>query len=109
MSPGELEAVARVLDGARREAETALATLVQRVDEACAFVADGHRTVKAWGRAACNWSGAEAAGFVRVGRMFAKLPAAVGAAGRGELGVAQLHVLARVVANPRVGEHLAGW
>ena len=107
MSPGELEAVARLLDGARREAEVALATLVQRVDEAGAFVADGHRTVKAWGRAACNWSGAEAAGFVRVGRMFAKLPAAAGAAGRGELGVAQLHVLARVVANPRVGEHLA--
>ena len=107
MSPGELEAVARLLDGVRREAETALAVLVQRVDEACAFVADGHRTVKAWGRAACNWSGGEAAGFARVGRMFAKLPAAAGAAGRGELGVAQLHVLARVVANPRVGEHLA--
>ena len=35
------------------------------------------------------------------------MPAAAGGAGRGELGVAQLHVLARVVANPRVGEHLA--
>lgn len=107
MSPAELEVLARRLDGERRRVEAALATLVDRVGASGAFGRDGHRSVKAWGRAACNWSGAEAARFVKAGRMLARFETAATLAQAGELGVAQLHALAQVVSNPRVAEHLA--
>jgi len=100
MAPAELEALARELDGLRRAAETALATLVSRVEEAGAHRRDGHRSVRAWGMAACNWSLPESARFVKAGHLLARFQSAAG------LGVAQLHALAAVAANPRVAEHL---
>jgi len=100
MSPAQLEALARELDGVRRAAETALATLVARVEEVGAHRRDGHRTPRAWGMAACNWSLPEAARFVKAGHLLARFPSAAG------LGVAQLHALAAVAANPRVSPHL---
>jgi hypothetical protein len=100
MSPADLEALARELDGVRRAAETALATLVSRVEESGAYRVDGHRTARAWGMAACNWSLPESARFVKAGHLLARFPSAAG------LGVAQLHALAAVTANPRVAEHL---
>ena len=106
MLPADLEALARRLDGERRRVEAALATLVHRVGEAGAYANDGHRSAKAWGRAACNWSGGEAARFQKAGRMLARFESAATAASAGEIGVAQLHALAAVVANPRVVEHL---
>ena len=107
MSAAELGVLARGLDGERRRVEAALAMLVDRVGSACAFGADGHRSVKAWGRATCNWSGGEAARFVKTGRMLARLESAATAAAAGELGVAQMHALGQLVGNPRVAEHLA--
>ena len=107
MSPAELELLARGLDRERRQIEAALATLVDRVGSACAFGADGHRSLKAWGRATCNWSGGEAARFVKTGRMLARFESAATAAANGELGVAQMHALGQLVGNPRVAEHLA--
>ncbi len=106
MSPADLEVLARGLDGDRRRVEAALATLVHRVDMAGAFTGDGHRSVKAWGRATCNWSGGEAARFVKTGRMLARFDSAATAASNGELGVAQMHALGQLVGNPRVAEHL---
>ena len=106
MSPADLEGLARRLDGERRRVEAALATLVHRIDVAGAFTADGHRSVKAWGRATCNWSGGEAARFLKSGRMLHRFQSAAVAAEGGELGVAQMHALGQVVGNPRVAEHL---
>ncbi len=100
MAPAQLEALARELDGVRRAAETALATLVARVEEVGAHRHDGHRTARAWGMAACNWSLPEAARFVKAGHLLARFPSAAG------MGVAQLHALAALAANPRVAEHL---
>ena len=100
MSPAQLEALARELDGVRRAAESALATLVQRVEESGAFRRDGHRGARAWGMAACNWSLPEAGRFVKAGHLLARFPSAAG------MGVAQLHALAAVAANPRVSPHL---
>ncbi len=107
MSPADLEVVARALDSDRRRVEAALATLVNRVESAGAFGSDGHRSGKAWGRATCNWSGGEAARFVKTGRMLARFESAATAAAAGEIGVAQMHALGQSVANPRVAEHLA--
>ena len=100
MSPADLEALARELDGVRRAAESALATLVSRVEESGAYRSDGHRGVRAWGMAACNWSLPESARFVKAGHLLARFPSAHG------LGVAQLHALAAMAANPRVQPHL---
>jgi hypothetical protein len=107
MSPAEAEAFARALDRERRKYEAAIATFVHRVGESGLFSADGHRTPRAWGKAACNWSGAEAGRFVKAGAMLARLPSAGALAADGELGVAQLHALAQVTSNPRVQDALA--
>jgi hypothetical protein len=60
MSPAALVDVAQQLDVHRRVAEAQQALLLQRIDAVGAHVVDGFRQVAGWGRAACNWSGAEA-------------------------------------------------
>ena len=107
MSPAEREAYARGLDRERRRAEAKVAMFVHTVEQIGGHLDDNHRTPKAWGQAACNWSGAEAARFVRAGTALATFSSAAVLAEAGELGVAQLHALSSVVANPRVREHLA--
>ena len=107
MSPVEVERVAHELEIVRRRVEAASALLVQRVDQVAAYVADGHRGVGAWGRATNNWSGAEASGMVKLAKAFRTLPKFAEAALAGVLGVAQMHQVAKVAANPRVKEHLA--
>ena len=107
MSPAEAEQFVRGLDRERRIIEARIATFVHQVAQTGVFAADKHRTPKAWGKAACNWSGAEAAKFVRVGTMLATFDSAAEMAARGDMGVAQMHALAGLVANPRVKEHLA--
>ncbi len=106
LSAADLAALARGFDRDRRIAEAALARLLQQVDVAGAFTGDGHRSVKAWGRATCNWSGGEAARFVKTGCMLARFESAATAAAAGELGVAQMHALGQLAANPRVNEYL---
>ena len=107
MPPADVEAFIRGLDRERRRVEAAIATFVHRVGESGAYLVDKHRTPRAWGKAVCNWSGAEAGRFVRAGEVLARFDSAAALASQGELGVAQLHALGRVVANPRVAEHLA--
>jgi len=107
MSPAELEAFVRGLDRVRRQVEGAIATFVHRVDESGAYRTDKHRTPKAWGKAACNWSGGEAARFVRAGNVLDTFSTAAAACAEGQLGVAQLHALGRVCANARVKDTLA--
>ena len=107
MSPADCEAIARSLDRERRKYEVAIATFVHRVAVSGAHLTDRHRSPKAWGKAACNWSGAEAGRFVKAGAMLARFESAADLAADGQLGVAQMHALAQVVANPRVQEHLA--
>ena len=106
MSPAQVEAYTRGLDSSRRFAEASTAAWINIVDRAGAYAADGHRSVKAWGQATCNWSGAEAARLVKTGRMLARFESAAAAAAEGKLGVAQMHALSQVVANPRVAKYL---
>ena len=107
MSPAEAEQFVRGLDRQRRIIEAQIATFVNQVAVTGVFAADKHRTPKTWGKAACNWSTAEAARFVRAGSMLATFDSAAEMAARGDMGVAQMHALASLVANPRVKEHLA--
>ena len=107
MSPAEAEQYVRALDRERRIIDARIASFVHQVGQTGLYSADKHRTPKAWGKAACNWSGAEAARFVRVGTMLATFDTAAEAAANGDIGVAQMGALAQLVANPRVKEHLA--
>ncbi|MGB8862281.1 MAG: DUF222 domain-containing protein, partial [Ilumatobacteraceae bacterium] len=107
MSPAEREAFLRSLDRQRRRAEAQVAMFVHTVASVGGHLEDGHRTPRAWGQASCNWSFAEAGRLVKAGAALARFPSAVVSAESGELGVAQLHALSSVVANPRVQEHLA--
>ena len=91
MSPADREAFVRSLDRQRRCLEAQIATFVHTVAQVGGHLDDRHRTPKAWGQAACNWSGSEAARFVKAGTTLARLPAAAELAEAGELGVAQLH------------------
>ena len=101
MDPAVLEATLRDLDVVRREAESAAALLIARAEQARVFGRDGHRTPRAFGMAARNWSYADAGLLVQCAHVLQLLPAAYG------LGVSQLHALAGLVANPRVRHALA--
>ena len=107
MSPAEREIFLRELDRDRRRAEAKVAMFLHTVASVGGHLEDGHRTPRAFGQAACNWSHTEAGRLVRAGNTFTLFPSAVALAEAGELGVAQLHALGSVVANPRVQEHLA--
>ena len=107
MSPAEAVEYVRALDRERRILDARIASFVHQVGQTGLFAVDKHRTPKAWGTAACNWSGAEAARFVRVGTMLATFDTAAEMAARGDIGVAQMGALAQLVANMRVKEHLA--
>jgi len=107
MSPVDLQTRAQELEVLRRRVEAANALLVQRVDDAKAYTVDGHRRVSAWGRAMNNWSGPEASTMVKLARAMRALPKFAEAALAGEVGVAQMHAIAKVAANPRVQQHLA--
>ena len=100
--PHDVEVVARGLDAARRRVEAELGWFAGEVEASDMFRRDGHRSITAWGRAACNWSTGEATRFGKLGRAMRRLPRFAEAAMAGHIGVAQMHDLAATVANPRV-------
>ncbi len=107
MSSAALMDVAHLLDVQRRVSEANQALLLWRIDTVSAHVHDGFRQVAGWGRAACNWSGAEAARLVRLGRAMHAMPEFAAACMAGLVGIAQMHAVAAVASNPRVQDHLA--
>src|SRR5829696_8986467 len=106
MSAAVLDELGAGLEVSRRVAEAGMASLLQRVDACGAFGLDGHRRASLWGRATNNWSGAEAARLAKLGRAFVLLPLFAEAALAGRVGIAQMHAVAAVAANPRVREYL---
>ncbi len=101
MSPAEREACWRTLERERVALETRMARFVHRLGERGDHLVDGHRSLRAYGRAACNWSTGEAARITRLGRLLDRYPAVADAVDTGRLGIPQLGVLARLAANPR--------
>ena len=104
MSSSDREAHARGLDRVRRCVEAATAGYVNEVVRSGDHLLDGHRSISAWGQAACNWSAGEAARLARLGRAMHRLPKFGAAATAGQIGVAHMHAVAGLVANPRI-EH----
>ena len=106
MSSADREAFVRSLDRERRRVEAQVALFVHTVAQVGGYLDDKHRTARAWGQAACNWSAVEAGRFVKAGDTLARFESAAALAQAGDLGVAQLHALSLVVANPQVQDHL---
>jgi hypothetical protein len=106
LQPGQREELARLVERERCRSTVQMAELLRQVDAAGLHLVDGHRSVHGWAMAACNLSASEASGLVRLGAMLARFPQVAVLAADGGLGLGQLHALARVVANPRVRDHL---
>jgi hypothetical protein len=96
----------RGLELERRRVEAELAVAVGEVDRRRSYLDDGHRSVKAYLRATCSYSDAEAA---RVGRLSVAACAVSGLADAlhaGRVGTPQANELAVAHSNKRVRERL---
>ena len=107
MSPAQIEAIAHEAEIRRRIDEATSALLMLRVDTSGVFLADGYRRVVEWGLGTNNWSTPESQRMWKLARAFKALPTFAQACLEGRIGVAQMHAVAAVAANPRVKEHLA--
>ena len=113
-SDGELESLeGRELDEALwgleqilRKVEHATGIVMGRCDRTGHFVADGHRSPRGWAMAVTNCSPGEASRRHRTASVLHMLPAVRAALRAGRIGVAQVHLLAKLAANPRVREQL---
>ena len=94
------------LDRARRIAEAELAWFVGEVEAAGTHRTDGHRTITAWVRSACNASAVQAIHLARLGRALHAYPSFAAEVFAGNIGVGQLQAFARTNANPRVAQLL---
>ncbi len=70
------------------------------------FLADGHRSMKGYLRATCNWSNPDVAGQRRLAHATNGLPGLADALQSGRIGEAQAAAFARVYGNPRVRDRL---
>jgi len=102
----ELDDRIRSLELLRRRVDAELALTVAAAERRKVFLADGHRTMKGYLRATCNWSNADIAGQRRLANATDHLPGLVEALHAGRIGTAQAAAIARVHRNPRVRDRL---
>ena len=106
LSGRDLEAALWAAERVRRGAEAVIASVVARCDSSLHYLADGHRSVKQWTMAMTNCSPHEARLRRGTARVFDLMPGARAGMLAAPVGVAQVHELARLAANPRCREHL---
>ncbi len=108
LSGHDLDAKLRELNIAARRVEAAMVGAVDHAERSGHYAADGHRTVGAWVMATTNCTRGEATARTRTARMVRELAEVAGEFMAGRIGVAQVRELARLHANPRAGDQLAG-
>ena len=101
-----LDTRVRDLELERRRIEAELAVTIGEIDRRRAYLDDGHRSVKAYLRATCNASDAEAARLARIAAASAAVPGLVDALHQGFIGAPQANELGVAYANRRVRERL---
>ena len=104
----ELDEALAGLDRMLRRVEHAIGVVVGRCDRSGHFVADGHRSPRGWAMAVTNCSPGEATRRHRTASLLGLLPAVGDALRAGRIGVAQVHLLAKLAANPRCRDQLPG-
>ncbi|MGE5209847.1 MAG: HNH endonuclease, partial [Acidobacteriota bacterium] len=98
----ELDERIRSLELLRRQVDAELALTVSMAEQRQVFLADGHRSMKGYLRATCNWSNADIAAQRRLASAADQVPGLADALHRGRIGTAQAAAIARVHRNPRV-------
>lgn len=98
----------RDLEVAARQIEAAVVAATAQAERSSHHLADGHRTVGAWLMATTNCPRREATARTRSAALLREAAAIAGEFGAGRVGVAQVRELARLRANPRAGDQLAG-
>jgi hypothetical protein len=102
----ELDARIRRLEVERRRIDAELAVTVAAAERRKVYLTDGHRTMKGYLRATCNWSNADVAVQRRLANATDHVPGLAEALHTGRIGIAQAAAIARVHRNPRVRERL---
>jgi len=103
----ELDERIRSLELLRRRVDAELAVTVAVAERRQVFLADGHRTMKGYLRATCNWSNADIAGRRGLAVATDRVAGLAEALHTGRIGTAQAAAIARVHRNPRVRDRLA--
>lgn len=103
LTDGEVDAEIRASELERRRLVARQAMLIAVAEARGAFAADGHRSMAAYLRATCNWSGGDITLMRRLAKLFDDVPAVAEALTAGLIGVAQAAEIGRVRANRRIG------
>jgi len=104
----DLDAKVVEFDVAQRRIEAAIVGATEHADRTAHYLGDGHRTVTSWLMATTNCSRGEATARRRCADLTRQLATVATEFIAGRVGVAQVRELARLAANPRVGDQLAG-
>ena len=99
----QLLSMSRCNERARRSAEAEQVRLLAEIERRALHTIDGHRGVDGWGRAVHRWSRAQAKAMVGLIRLGRAAPEVLDRLQRGQLGVAQAHLLACTFTRPRIG------
>ena len=105
-SDSDLDDRVRALELERRRIEAELAVTAGEIDRRRSYLDDGHRSLKAYLRATCNVSDAEAARIDRLTTATAAVPGLAEALHAGHVGTAQANELAVAHTNRRVRDRL---
>ena len=101
-SNSDLDDRVRSLELERRRIEAELAMAVGDIDRRRSYLDDGHRSLKAYLRATCSYSDAEAARIGRLSAAATDVPGLTEALHHGHIGTPQANELAVAHANSRV-------
>ena len=93
-SDSDLDDRVRTLELERRRIEAELALTAGEIDRRRSYLDDGHRSLKAYLRATCNYSDAEAARVGRLTAAAADVPGLAEALHHGHIGTPQANELA---------------
>ena len=105
-SDSDLDDRVRTLELERRRIEAELALTAGEIDRRRSYLDDGHRSLKAYLRATCNYSDAEAARVGRLTTAAADVPGLAEALHEGHIGTPQANELAVAHTNRRVRDRL---
>lgn len=103
---GELDERIRSLEIVRRRIDAELAVTVSAAERRKVYLTDGHRTMKGYLRATCNWSNADVAAQRRLASATDHVPGLAEALHTGRIGTPQAAAIARVHRNRRVRDRL---
>lgn len=96
----------QVLERERRRNEAETVAVLDEADRRGVFSVDGHRSIRPWAAATVRWSDSEIRDRCRTVILVRDVPDVGVELGAGRLGVAQVHELARLRANPRCGDQV---